>query len=141
MLILKSSSPHSWGVPIQHGTTVFHKVMARITVEELAPASNTWQQTYMSIMVTGKAAGMLEMKNNDILTIDTPLVTTKPTVTPPFGCKWAQGLVGLLPACTYQVNIIAEPIGSHWIRQLVTASSTYGDLSPGSRRVGMMLRN
>ena len=41
----------------------------------------------MSTMVTAKVAGMGEMKNNDILTIDSPLDTTKPTVILPFGCK------------------------------------------------------
>ena len=61
--------------------------MARITVGEQAHASNTWQQTYMSTIVTAKVAGTVEMKDNDIPTIDTPLVTTKTTVIPPFGCK------------------------------------------------------
>ena len=56
MLILKSSSPYSLRVPIQAGTTVLDRAMARITVEDLAHASNTWQQIYTSTMVTGKAA-------------------------------------------------------------------------------------
>ena len=115
MLILKSSSQYSLRVPIQLGTTVLDRAMARITVEELAHASNTWQQTYMSTMVTAKVAGMVETKNDDIITIDAPLVTTKPTVIPPFGCKWVKGLVGLLPTHSYWVNIIAELIESHWI--------------------------
>ena len=72
--------------------------MARITAEELAHASDTWWQTYMSPILTAKAAGMVEMKNDDILTTDAPLATTKPTVILPFGCKWVKGLVGLLPA-------------------------------------------
>ena len=41
MLILQSS-PYSLRVPIQLGTTVLDRAMARITVEELAHASNTW---------------------------------------------------------------------------------------------------
>ena len=49
--------------------------MARITLEELAYASNTWQQNYMSTMVTAKVAGIFETKNDDIITI-APLVTT-----------------------------------------------------------------
>ena len=72
MLILKSSSPYSLRVPIQFGTTLLDRAMATITVEELACASDTWQQTYMSTMVTAKVAGMVEMKNDDILTIDAP---------------------------------------------------------------------
>ena len=44
-------------------------------------------QTYLSTMVTAQVAGTDEMKNDDIPTMDTPLVTTKPTVIPPFGCK------------------------------------------------------
>ena len=83
---------------------------ARITVEELACDSDTWWQTNMSTMVTDKVTGMVKMKNDHILTIDAPLVTTKPTVIPPFGCKWVKGLVGQLPACSYWVNIIVEPI-------------------------------
>ena len=71
MFILKSS-PYNLRVPVKLGTTVLHMAMARITVEELAPASNTWQQTYLSTIVTAKAVGMVEMKNDDILTIDAP---------------------------------------------------------------------
>ena len=40
MLILKSS-PYYSRVPIQLGTTVLDRAMTRITVEELAHASNT----------------------------------------------------------------------------------------------------
>ena len=52
-------------------------------------------------MVTAKVAGIVEMKNDDILTIGTPLVTTKPTVILPFGCKQVKRLVGSLPAWSY----------------------------------------
>ena len=135
-----SSSPYNYRVPIQLGTTMLDRAMARITVE-LASASDTWWQTYMSTMVTTKVAGIVEMKNVDILTIGTPLVTTKPTVIPPFRCKWVKGLVGLLPAHSYWVNIIAELTQSHQITWGVMATSTYGDLCPGSRNVGMMLQN
>ena len=92
MLILTSSSPYSLRVPTQLGTTVLDR--AWITVEELAHASDTWQHTYMSTMVTAKVAGMVEMKNDDVLTTGNPLVTTKPTVILPFGCKQVKGLVG-----------------------------------------------
>ena len=115
MLILKSSSPYSLRVPVQLGTTVLDRSLARITVEELAHASKTWQQTYMSTMITAKVAGTVETNNDYILTTDAPFVTTKPTVIPLFGCKQVNGLVGSLPACSYQVNVIAEPVKSHWI--------------------------
>ena len=85
VLTLKSSSTYSLRVPIQLGTTVLDRAMVRITMEELAYASNTWQQTYMSTMVTAKVAGTVEMKNDDTPTIDVPLVTTKPITIPPFG--------------------------------------------------------
>ena len=62
--------PYSLRVPIQLGTSVLDRDMARITVEELAHACSTWQQTYMSTMVTAKAADTVEMKNKDVLTID-----------------------------------------------------------------------
>ena len=75
--------------------------MARITVDELACASNTWWQTHMSTIVTTKVAGTVEMENEDILTIDAPLVTAKTTMILPFGCKWVKGLVGPLPVCSY----------------------------------------
>ena len=52
-------------------------------------------------MVTAKVADMVEMKNDDILTIETPLVTTKPTVILPFGHKQVKGLVESLPAHKY----------------------------------------
>ena len=70
MLILKSS-PYSSRFPIQLDTTVLGRAVTRITVEEVtACASDTWQQTYMTTMVTAKVAGIVEMKNEDILTID-----------------------------------------------------------------------
>ena len=78
MLILKSSSPYSSRVPIQLGTTVLDRAMARITVQELAHAIDTWQQTFMSTMVTAKVAGTVETKDNGIPTTDAPLVTTNP---------------------------------------------------------------
>ena len=41
MLVLKSSSPYSLRVLVQPGTAVLDRAMARITVEELAHASDT----------------------------------------------------------------------------------------------------
>ena len=87
MLILKSSSPYSLRVPHQLGITVLDRAMTRITVEELPHANNTWWKTYMSTMVTAKVASMIERKDDGIPTIDAPLVTTKPFMIPPFGCK------------------------------------------------------
>ena len=107
---------HPEALPVQLGTTVLDRAMvAKITVKELAHACNTWWHTYMSTMTTAKVAGMVEMKNEDILTIDTPLVTTKPTVILLFGCKQVEGLVGQLPTCSYWVNIIVELIESHQV--------------------------
>ena len=57
--------------------------MASITVEELEHASNIWQQTYMSTMVTVKLAGTIETKDDGTPTIEVPLVTTKPIMIPP----------------------------------------------------------
>ena len=68
---------------IQLDTTVWDRAVASITMEELAGASDTWWQTYMSTMVTARAAGTFEMKNNGIPTIDAPLVTAKLIVIPP----------------------------------------------------------
>ena len=87
MLILKSSFLYSLRVLIQLGITVLDRTVMRITVEELAHASDTLQQTYMSTMVTARVAGTVEMKDNAIPTIGAPLVTTKPIMIPPFGCK------------------------------------------------------
>ena len=140
MLILKSSH-YSLKVPVQLGTTVLDRALTRITVEELAHASDTCRQTYMSTMVTAKAAGTVEMKNDDILTIDAPLVTAKSTVIPPFGWKWVKGLVGPLPGHSCQVNVVAKLRESHQITQEAMATGMYGNLCPDSRRVGMMLKN
>ena len=87
MLIIKSYFPFSWRVPIQLGTTVLDRAICRITVEELAWSSDTWQQTYMSTLVTAKVAGTVEMKGGGIPTINAPLVTTKSIIIPPFRCK------------------------------------------------------
>ena len=73
--------------PAKSNTTVVDRAMARITVEEMAYASNTWQQTHMNTVVTAKVAGIFKMKNDDIFTIDFHSVTTKPTLILPFGCK------------------------------------------------------
>ena len=73
--------------------------MAKIIIEELAHATTTWWQTYMSTVVMARVAGMVEMKNDNTPSINAPLVTTKPIVIPPFGCKWVKGLVESLPVC------------------------------------------
>ena len=130
MLILKSS-PYRSRVPVQLGTTVLDRAMARIT---------GWQ-TYKSTMVTAKVAGMVEMKNNDILTIDAPLVTTKPTMILSFRCKWVRGTSGIV-ACSQLLskhNCRTDRKSSYNMEVMVI--STYWDLHPNSRRVGMMLRN
>ena len=49
--------------------------------------------------------------------------------------------MGPLPADSYRVNIIVELIEGHKITWWGMATSTYGDLHPCSRRVGIMLRN
>ena len=67
----------------------------------------------MSTMVTAKVAGTVEMENDDIPTIDGPLVTTKPIVIPPFGCNQVKRIVESLPTHSYLVHVIAEWIGSH----------------------------
>ena len=113
MLILKSSSLFS--SKVQLGTTVLDRAMARITVEELAHASDTWWQTYMSTMVTAKVAGRVEMNDDGIPTIDAPLVTTKPMVILPLGCKRVKGLVESLPVYSYQIHVIMELIESQWL--------------------------
>ena len=113
MLILMSSSPYSLRVLVQLGTTVLDRAMARITVEELAHASNTWWQIYMSTMATAKVAGTVEIRDEGIPTINVPLVTTKPIMIPPFGCKGVKGLVESLPVCSYHIHVVAEPIESH----------------------------
>ena len=39
MLVFKSSSPYSLRVPIQLGTTMLYRAMARITMDELMPVT------------------------------------------------------------------------------------------------------
>ena len=62
MLVLKSSSPFSFWVPVQLGTTVLDRAMAKIIIEELAHASDMCQQTYMSTVIIAAVAGMADMK-------------------------------------------------------------------------------
>ena len=83
MLDLKSSSPLSSWVPVQLGTTLLDRAMAKITIEELTPASNMWQQTYMSTVVMARVAGSVEMNHDNTPSIDVPLLTTKHIVIPP----------------------------------------------------------
>ena len=84
-----SSIPIIWRVPVQFEvSTVLHRAMAKITIERACThASDMWQQTYMSTVVTDGVAGTVEMKNDDIPSVNAPLVTTKPIVIPPLGCK------------------------------------------------------
>ena len=70
-----------------------------------------------------------------------PLITTKPIVIPLFGCKQVKRLMESLPVCCYWVHVIKELIENHWLTWGVMAISTYSDLYPGSRRVGIMLQN
>ena len=70
-----------------------------------------------------------------------PLITTKPIVIPPIGCKWVKGMVGSLPVSSCWVHVIAQPVTNQWIIWGVMVTITYGDLCPSSRWVGMVLRN
>ena len=54
--------------------------MARITVEELVYANDTWQQTYMSTIVKTSVAGTAKLGGHNIPLINAPLVTTKSIV-------------------------------------------------------------
>ena len=60
ILVLKSSLPFSSQVPVQLGPTVLDRAMAKIYVAELACASDTWQQTYMSTVVMARVASTVE---------------------------------------------------------------------------------
>ena len=51
----------------------------------------------MSTVVTARVAGKVEIIDDAMLSIDAPLVTTKPIAAPPFGCKQVKGL----PVCSY----------------------------------------
>ena len=62
-----------------------------------------------------RVPGTVEMKNVDTPSIDAPLVTTKPIVIPPFGCRQVKGLVESLPVHTFQVHVIAEPITNYQV--------------------------
>ena len=115
--------------------------MAKITVDELVHVSDMWQKTYMSTMVTAKMAGAIEINGEDALTIDAPLTTIKPAVILPFGCKRVKGLAGSMPAYSYQVHVVTEPIENHQITHGGMATSLYRDLHSGLRRLGMMLQN
>ena len=85
--MLRSSFLYSLRVHFQLGTTVLDRAMARITVEELAYVSYTWQQTYMSTLFTARVPCTVEMKDDGFPTINASLVTTKPIVIPTFRCK------------------------------------------------------
>ena len=52
MLVLKSFSPFSLRVPVQLGTMMLDRAMAKIMVEELAHAKSIWWQIYMSTVIT-----------------------------------------------------------------------------------------
>ena len=75
MLVLKSFSSFSSRVPVLLGTNVLDWNMAKIMVEELACASNTWWQTYMSTVATAGAAGTAEQGGHSI-----PLLVTRKSV-------------------------------------------------------------
>ena len=52
-------------------------------------------------MATARVAGTVKMKDDDIHTINASLVTTKPIVIPPFGCKQVKQLIQLLAIHSY----------------------------------------
>ena len=83
MLTLNSSSCFSSHIPVQLGTNVLDMAMAKISIKELACASDTWQHPYMRTVVTGRVAGTVEVKTNETRSINTPLIITKPIMRPP----------------------------------------------------------
>ena len=79
--------------------------MSKITEEELTLASKTWQQTYMSIMVSVGVARSVETNHDKTPSINAPLVTTK-NIWPPFGCKLVREMVESLPGNSCWVHAI-----------------------------------
>ena len=94
----------------------------------------------MSNVAMAGVTRLVETYHDDIPSTDAPLVTNKNIVIPPFGCKWVRGLVESLPVCSCQIYVIAKLVANQ-VTWRVIATSTYGDLCPGSRWVGMVLRN
>ena len=92
-------------------------------------------------MVASGATGTAEQGYHTTPIIDAPFVTTKSVMIPPFGCVRVKGLAQLLPAHSSQVQVITEPIASHWVTWGVMATNMSGDLCTGSKHVGMVLRN
>ena len=125
----KSCSPFSSWVPIQLGTTVLDRAMAKITIEELTFASNTWQQTYMSTVVMVGVVGSVETNHDETPSINVPLVTTKNIVIPHFG-HMSKGIDGIatslqLPS-PHDCRTSSRSVG----HMGVMATSTYGDFYP-----------
>ena len=115
--------------------------MARITVEELAYANDTWQQTYMSTMVTAKVPGTVEMKNDYIPTIDAPFIHYLHHHDSSLCMQMSKGISEIAACLLLLGKYNCRTNKSHQLTWGIMATSTYGDLDSGSRRVGMMFRN
>ena len=89
-------------------------------------------------MVTAGVAGTIEQGGQETPFIDTLL---KFIVIPPFGCVRVKRLAQSLPVLSCQVQVIVEPIASHWFMLGAMATNTYGNLCLGSRCMGMVLKN
>ena len=111
--------------------------MKRIIIEEMAKVDATWWQTHMSTVVTAKAA--LPTKCFDLTKINSDLVTAKPIMIPPFGCKWVKGMT-TITCQTQWVHGVADAIEQAMNNEVV-ATCTYGELQPGSQQVGMIVLN
>ena len=98
MLVLKSFSPFSSWVPVQLGTMVLDRAMAKIMVEELACASSMWCQTYMSTMVTANVASTVEQGGQETPFINTHWLLWSPLWSSLWLCK-SEG-AGTIATCS-----------------------------------------
>ena len=92
-------------------------------------------------MVIDSAPCAAEKGCQETPTIDAQLFTMKSIMISPFSHVRVKGLAQSLPVHSCWVQVIAEPIANHWVTSGVMATNMYADLCPGSRCMGIVLRN
>ena len=136
---LKVFLPFSSKVPVQLGTTLLDWVMMKITVEELAHVSSTSQQTYMSTLLQLVWPALL---SREIITfsLSMPYWWLWNLSWSPLQLHKGEG-IGAITVHSCWVQVVTEPLANHWVMRGIRATNTYGDLCPGSKCIGMVMRN
>ena len=140
LMLVIPDSKYTHRVPVQIGTRVIAWSMKCVVQENPPQVVETCGSVYTSTVMAQKASVDRGLQETfDLEAVKGPIMTTKEVVLGPFETHQISG-ASKVTGHSKWVNIMAEPPDTIFSNQVV-ATSTYGELQPGSSRIGICLQN